>query len=147
SREDSTLIAELIRPYIISNQVVDQTATEAAKEQARAAVVPVQVSYTENQVIVDEGAQITPEAREALLAAGVIEDQNWRLEQVGASGILAIVAAAAVAAGVIAFRPSVTMQEMLVIGLAVAIPVFIMKLYLPFILPDEDRHFLAYLLP
>ncbi len=147
SRDSSTLIAELIRPFIISNQVVDQAATEAAKEQARAAVLPVQVRYAENEVIVQEGTQITPEAREALLAAGVIEDQNWRWEQVGARGILAVVAAAAVAAGVVAFRPKVTMQEMLVIGLAVAIPVFIMKVYLPFILPDEERHFLAYLLP
>jgi putative nucleotidyltransferase with HDIG domain len=147
SRTSSTLIAELIRPFIISNQVVDQTATEAAKEQAREAVLPVQVTYAQNQIIVQEGTQITAEAREALLAAGVIEDRSWRWEQVGAGAILAVVAAAAVAAGVVAFRPSVTTQEMLVIGLAVAIPVFIMKLYLPFILPDEDRHFLAYLLP
>ena len=147
SRTSSTLIAELIRPFIVSNQVVDQTATNAAKEQARAAVLPVQVTYSKNQIIVQEGTAITPEAREALLAAGVIDDQNWRWEQVGAGAILAVLAAGAVAAGVMAFRPSVTTQEMLVIALAVAIPVFIMKLYLPFILPDEDRHFLAYLLP
>ncbi len=147
SRESSTLIAELIRPFIISNQVVDEAATQAAKVQARAAVVPVQVTYSENQVIVQEGSRITPEAREALIAAGVIEDHNWRWEQVGAGALLAMVAAAAVAAGVMAFRPKVTMQEMLVIGLTVAIPVFVMKLYLPFILPDEHRHFLAYLLP
>jgi putative nucleotidyltransferase with HDIG domain len=147
SRETSTLIAELIRPFIVSNQVVDEDATAAAKEQARAAVLPAKVSYAENQEIAEEGSPISPEAREALIAAGVIEDQNWRWEQVGAGAILAIVAAAAVAAGVIAFRPKVTMQEMLVIGLTVAVPVFIMKLYLPFILPDEERHFLAYLLP
>ena len=147
SRSSSTLIAELIRPFIVSNQVVDQAATEAAREQARAAVVPFQVTFEENQAIVQQGAPITPEAREALIAAGVIDDQNWRVEQIGAAGILAIVSAVAVAAGVAAFRPKVTMQEMLIIGLAVAIPVFIMKLYLPFILPDEDRHFLAYLLP
>jgi len=146
-RTASTLIAELMRPYIVTNQMVDQPATEAAREDARAAVVPVQVSYAESQVIVEEGSPITPEAREALLAAGLIDDQNWRWEQVGAAVILAVLAAGAVAAGVLAFRPGVTMQEMLVIGLAVAIPVFIMKLYLPFILPDEDRHFLAYLLP
>lgn len=147
SRSTSTLIAELIRPFIVSNQKIDQAATEAAKEQARAAVVPERVTYSENQVIVQQGAPITPEAREALIAAGVIDDQYWRWEQVGSAAILAIVSAAAVAAGIAAFRPKVTLQEMLVIGLAVAIPVFIMKIYLPFILPDEDRHFLAYLLP
>jgi putative nucleotidyltransferase with HDIG domain len=146
-RTSSTLIAELIRPYIVTNQVVDQAATDAARQQARAAVIPVRVSFVEGQVIVQEGSPITPEAREALLAAGLVDDQNWRWEQVGAGVILAVLAAGAVAAGVMAFRPGVTTQEMLVIGLAVAIPVFIMKLYLPFILPDEDRHFLAYLLP
>ena len=147
SRSTSTLIAELIRPYIVSNQVVDQVATEDAREQARAAVIPVPVRFAESQVIVQEGSPITAEAREALLEAGVIEDQNWRWEQVGAGAILAVVAAAAVGAGVLAFRPNLSIQEMLIIALAVAIPVFIMKLYLPFILPDEDRHFLAYLLP
>ena len=147
SRSNSTLIAELIRPFVVSNQVVDQAATLAAREEARAAVLPYQVTYSENQIIVQEGTPITPDAREALLAAGVIDDQNWRWEQGGAAAILAVVAAGAVGAGVMAFRPRVTTQEMLVIALAVAIPVFIMKLYLPFILPDEDRHFLAYLLP
>ena len=146
-RISSTLIAELLRPYIVTNQVVDQAATDAVREQARAAVVPFQVSYADGQVIVEEGSPITPEAREALLMAGLIDDQNWRWEQAGAGVILAVLAAGAVAAGVLAFRPGVTVQEMLVIGLAVAVPVFIMKLYLPFILPDEDRHFLAYLLP
>ena len=146
-RTSSTLIAELLRPYIVTNQAVDQAATDAARQQARAAVIPVRVSFAEGQAIVQEGAQITPEAREALLAAGLVDDQNWRWEQLGAGVILAVLAAGAVAAGVMAFRPTLTRQEMLVIGLAVAIPVFIMKLYLPFILPDEDRHFLAYLLP
>jgi cyclic-di-AMP phosphodiesterase PgpH len=146
-RTTSTLIAELIRPYIVTNQRVDTSATDAARQQARAAVIPVRVSFAEGQVIVDEGSPVTPEAREALLAGGVVGDQNWRWEQAGAAVILAMVAAGAVAAGVMAFRPGVTAQEMLVVGLAVAIPVFIMKLYLPFILPDEDRHFLAYLLP
>jgi hypothetical protein len=146
-RTSSTLIAELMRPYIVTNQAVDQTATEAARDDARQAVVPVQVSYVENQAIVEEGSPITPEAREALLVSGLVDDQGWQWDQIGASIILAALAAGAVAAGVLAFRPAVTTQEMLVVGLAVAIPVFIMKLYLPFILPDEDRHFLAYLLP
>ena len=120
---------------------------EAARDEARAGILPVQVSYAEGQAIVEEGSPITPEAREALLASGLIEDENWQWDQVGAAVILSVLAAGAVAAGLAAFRPGVTVQEMLVITLAVAIPVFIMKIYLPFILPDEDRHFLAYLLP
>lgn len=146
SRSNSTLIAELVRPFIVSNQAVDQIATEEAREQARAAVAPVQVAYSENQVVALEGTPITAEQREALLEAGLIDDA-FQWDKVGASIIMAVVAAVAVAAGVLAFRPQVTNQEMLIVTLAVAIPVFILKLYLPFIFPDEERHFLAYLLP
>ena len=146
-RDLSTLIGELIRPFVVTNLVVDRNRTEADRTAARASVAPVRVSYAENQIIVEEGAPITPEAREALLNSGVINTSIWRWEQVAASVLLAVVTAAAIGAGIQAFRPSVTFREMLVIALALAIPVFIMKLYLPFILPDEERHFLAFLLP
>lgn len=147
NRELSTLIAELIRPFITSNQAVDEVATLTDRDEARAAVLPVQVTYAENQIIVEEGGEISTEAREALLAARVIEDRFWRWEKMGASGLLAVISAGAVLAGVVAFRPRISPQELLVMGLTVAIPVFVMKLYLPFILPDEGRHFLAYLMP
>ncbi len=147
SRDMSTLIGELIRPFIVTNQAVDQIKTEADRAAARAAVAPVQVTYAENQVLAEEGAPISPEAREALLEAGVVDDETWRIEQIGSSGLLAIIATAAVIAGVAAFRPNVNPQELMVIAIAVALPVFVLKIYLPFILPDEDRHFLAYLLP
>jgi putative nucleotidyltransferase with HDIG domain len=145
-RETSTLVAELVRPFIVTNQTVDQAATELAREAARAAVAPVPVSYTENQVIIQEGEPISAEAREALLEADIL-NTGWSWDQVGASALLAVIATAAIAAGLHAFRPGVTAREMQLIGLAVAIPVFIMKVYLPFILPDENRHFLGFLMP
>jgi putative nucleotidyltransferase with HDIG domain len=147
NRDMATLIAELVRPFIVTNQVVDQAKTQAARAAARDSVAPVNVSYAENQVIVQEGTPITPEAREALLETGLINDSSIRWEQIGAGALLAVIAAAAVAAGVAAFRPQITAREMLILSLAVAAPVLIMKLYLPFIFPDDQRHFLAYLLP
>jgi cyclic-di-AMP phosphodiesterase PgpH len=146
-RDLSTLISELIRPFIVTNQAVDQARTQAERSAARAGIAPVRVSYAENQIIVEEGAPITPEAREALLNSGVIATGTWQWQQIAASLLVAIVTAAAVGAGVHAFRPNVTIRELLVIALAVAIPVFVLKLYLPFILPDENRHFLAFVLP
>ncbi len=145
-RETSTLVAELIRPFIVTNQGVDQGATELAREAARAGVAPVEVLFTETQIIIEEGEPITAEAREALLEAGIL-NTGWSWAQVGASAVMAVVATAAIVAGLHAFRPGVTAREMQLIGLAVAIPVFIMKVYLPFILPDEDRHFLGFVLP
>jgi putative nucleotidyltransferase with HDIG domain len=146
ARESSTLVAELIRPLIVTNQGVDQATTELAREAARAGVAPVQVSFAENQVIIEEGEPITAEAREALIEGDILST-GWSWEQAGASAVLAVIATAAIVAGVNAFRPSITAREMQLIGLAVALPVFVMKVYLPFILPDEDRHFLGFLMP
>ncbi len=145
-RETSTLVAELVRPFIVTNQGVDQAATELAREAARGAVAPVLVSFTETQIIIEEGEPITAEAREVLLEADIL-NTGWSWGQIGASAVLALIATAAIVAGVQAFRPGVTAREMQLIGLAVAIPVFIMKVYLPFILPDEDRHFLGFVMP
>ena len=145
-RESSTLVADLIRPYIVTNQGVDQAATERARAAARAGVAPRTVSYAENQVIIEEGEPITAEAREALLEGDILNTGlSW--EQVVSSAVVAVIATAAIVAGVNAFRPTITAREMQLIGLAVAVPVFIMKVYLPFILPDEDRHFLGFLMP
>jgi cyclic-di-AMP phosphodiesterase PgpH len=145
-RETSTLVGEMIRPFIVTNLVVDQAATELARQAARAGVAPVPVTFASNQVIIEEGQPITAEAREALLESNILSS-GLRWEQVVASILVALVATAAIAAGLQAFRPGVTAREMQLIGLAVAIPVFIMKVYLPFILPDEHRHFLGFLMP
>jgi hypothetical protein len=145
-RESSTLVGELVRPFVITNQVIDVVATEELREAARAAIAPVPVSFAENQVIVEEGTPVSPEAREALREADILES-GWTLEQVGASALLAVVTTLAIAAGLHAFRPPLLARELQLIGLAVALPVFIVKVYLPFILPDEDRHFLSFLMP
>jgi len=145
-RETSTLVAELVRPFIVTNQGVDLAATEQQREAARASVAPVSVTFAENQIIIEEGEPISAEAREALIEADIL-NTGWGWDQVAASAVLAVIATAAIVAGLHAFRPEVTVREMQLIGLAVAIPVFIMKVYLPFILPDEQRHFLGFLMP
>jgi cyclic-di-AMP phosphodiesterase PgpH len=146
SRDLSTLIGELIRPLIVSNLVVDVAKTEEARAAARASVAPVQVSYADEQVIVEQGAPVTPEAREALRQTGVIES-GFRLDEIGASALVALLTTAGISAGLYAFRPGVSLRELQVIGLAIAVPVFLMKVLLPFVLPDEERHFLSYLMP
>ena len=109
-RETSTLVAELIRPFIVTNQGVDQGATELAREAARAGVAPVEVLFTETQIIIEEGEPITAEAREALLEAGIL-NTGWSWAQVGASAVMAVVATAAIVAGLHAFRPGVTARR------------------------------------
>ncbi|HLF77233.1 MAG TPA: HDIG domain-containing protein, partial [Dehalococcoidia bacterium] len=146
SREMSTLISEVVRPFIVSNLVVDKTRTDAAREAARAGIAPVQVSFAKNQVIVERDTPVTPEAREALLQGNLISS-GFDPELIGASALIAAVIAIAIVSGLAAFRPRASLRQVLAIGAAVAAPVFLMKLYLPQILPDEQRHFLAYIMP
>ena len=146
SRESSTLIAEIIQPFIVSTEAVDRLLTEAARQAAREAVAQVTISFAENQIIVARDGLIAPEAREALIEAGLVGAVFTR-ELVGASALLSVVAASVIIAGLKAFRPSADSRQLLLVGLAIAIPVFVIKVYLPLILPDEDRHFLAFILP
>ncbi len=145
-RDMSTLISEVVRPFIVSNLVVDPVRSQAAREDAKAGVAPVQVSFGKNQVIVERDTPVTPEAREALLQAKLIKS-GFDYELVGASALLALVIAFALAAGLGSLKPTATLQQLVAVGAAIAAPVFLMKLYLPLILPDESRHFLAYIMP
>ena len=146
NREMSTLVTEIVRPLIVTNLLVDATQTETAREAARATVAPVQVSFAKDQVIVEAGTAVTPEAHEALAESGLL-NRAWKPEVIGASAALSLAVAAAVAAGWRAFRPEAGLRQYLALGAAIALPIFVIKLYLPLILPDADRHFLAYIMP
>src|SRR3990170_1481915 len=114
--DQATLAGEILRPFIVSNLIVDKARTDAARAAARAGVAPVQVSFLKGQVIVERDAEVTAEAHETLVEAGLI-GSVWRPQLIG------------------------------VVALALVFPIFIMKAYLPLILPDEERHFLAYIMP
>ncbi|MPZ47705.1 MAG: HDIG domain-containing protein [Dehalococcoidia bacterium] len=145
-RDESTLISEVVRPFIVSNLAVDAGRTNIARDAARAGIAPVQVTFARNQVIVEQDAPVTGEAREALIEAGLV-GSAWKLEIIAAGSLLALVVAVTVAAGLSAFRPDASVRQLFAIGIAIALPVFVMKIYLPLILPDNDRHFLTYVMP
>ena len=144
--DQATLAGEILRPFIVSNLIVDKARTDAARASARAGVAPVQVSFLKGQVIVERDAEVTAEAHETLVEAGLI-GSVWRPQLIGAVALVSLVVALAVAAGLRAFRAAVRPRELLVVALALVFPIFIMKAYLPLILPDEERHFLAYIMP
>jgi putative nucleotidyltransferase with HDIG domain len=145
-REMAQVVGEVIRPFIVTNLVVDKAKSEASRDAARASVAPVQVSFARNQVILEEDETVTPEAYEALLEAGII-GSAWRTELLGSSALLAMVAAGVLAAGWNAFRPSGTALQLVALGLVVALPVFLLKVYMPLVLPDDDRQFFVFILP
>lgn len=146
NRDSSILISELIRPFIVTNQIADSARTEADREAARASVAPVQVAYARNQVIVERGGVISSEALEALRELGVVRSA-WQPAPIGASVLLAGTAAFIALAGARALSPQIAGRQLLAFLAAAVLPVVFTKLSLPLLLPDEQRHFLIYALP
>lgn len=146
--EEATLAGEIARPLIVPTMEVDQAATDAAREAARQAVVPVRVSYAEGQTIVEANQTLTEDIIEALEEAGYLS-RRFELDRLFGTMAAAGLAAACLGLHVSVFqpRPIRSPRQLLVIAVALAVPVFFAKVYFSLILPDEDRHFLAYVLP
>ncbi|MBI5283746.1 MAG: HDIG domain-containing protein [Chloroflexi bacterium] len=146
--DEALLTAELVRPLIIATQAIDEPRTEQAREAARAAVSPQRVNVEKGDVILSAESRVDEVAIEKLRAAGLVSNPvEWR--NVVAAAIVAAVAAAAVAAYLFVMQPRGISSERHLIALAVvaALPVLVAKFYLPLVLPDEQRYFLAFILP
>jgi len=148
SAEEASIVEYLVKPFIAPNLQVDDVKTKAAKDDARANVVPVRVSYTKNQTIVRAGDIVDSTAVEAMREAGLLS-QTIEWHGIASVLVLSILAAAGLGYYVYAFQPENTWDvRRLVLLLAVTgIAVLAAKLFLPLVLPDHDRHFLAYVLP
>jgi hypothetical protein len=108
----------------------------------------VQVSFARNQFIVQSGDIIDATELEALRAAGLLSPRLRWDTGMGAA-IIALMAGLFLGFYLYQFQPSGvhSNRHLLMIILVVVVPVLVAKLYLPLILPDESRHFLAYMLP
>ena len=70
--DDRGVLVGLASRLIVPDTVYDEAATELRRAQAAANVLPVMLQFRRNQLIVDEGREVT---REALLALQVIQQQ------------------------------------------------------------------------
>ncbi len=68
---EKQLAAELVAPFIVSTSSYSASLTEAARDDARQTVAPVEVSLARGELIVDAGAKVTPLDVEELRAAGL----------------------------------------------------------------------------
>jgi len=146
--DQALVVEELARPLVVANLRVDQARTDEAREAARAAIVPVQVSFAKNQVIVQSGDVVDATELEALREAGLLSP-GLRWDTGAAASIIALMAGALLGTYLYLFQPpSVhSNRHLLMVILVVVVPVLVAKLYLPLIFPDDSRHFLAYMLP
>jgi putative nucleotidyltransferase with HDIG domain len=147
-RDTATLISELVRPFVAANLTVDQSRTEVQRQAARASVAPVRVTFAANQPIVEKDTPVTAEAREALLQAGLL-NERWDADLLASVAVMAVVSALGIVSAARSLRPAIftNYRQLIAVGLALFLPVLVMKFYLPLILPDDSRHFLAYAMP
>ncbi|MGD0765632.1 MAG: HDIG domain-containing metalloprotein [Dehalococcoidia bacterium] len=149
SSEEAAVVDSMVKPFIVASDLqVDQSKTDEQKKAARAAVVPVRVSYAKDQTIVASGGTIDSTAIEAMREAGLLSQRlEWR--SVAAVLILSCVSGGTLGAYVYAFKPanSGELRRLLLLLAVTALGALAAKLYLPLVMPDHSRHFLAYALP
>jgi putative nucleotidyltransferase with HDIG domain len=146
--DEALLTAELVRPLIVPTLAVDDEETERDRQAARDAISPTIVSLNEGDVIVAADSVVDEEDIEILREAGLLTRRvEWR--NVAAVGIISAVAALAVAGYLLVLQPrGVTSERHLIaLGVVTMLPLLVAKFYLPVVLPDEDRQFLAFMLP
>jgi putative nucleotidyltransferase with HDIG domain len=145
---EGDIVVALVQPLVVPTQRVDEAETQKARERAASSVEPQVQTYAKGQVIVREGEVIDRAKIEALQAAGLL---NVRLSTHEIAGVVVVALLAAGALGLyLSTFPTPTlasMRRLLVVALLVAGLVLTAKLYLPLVLPDNDRRFLALVLP
>ncbi len=146
--DEALLAAELVRPLIASTLVVDEALTAEAREAARSAVPVQRVNVENGDVILSVDQRVDEVAIEKLRMAGLLSRSvEWR--NVIAVVIISVVAAIVVAGYLFTLQPRGVTSERHLIALAAVtmLPLLVAKFYLPLVLPDESRQFLAYVLP
>ncbi|MBI5289518.1 MAG: HDIG domain-containing protein [Chloroflexi bacterium] len=148
SADEALLTAELVRPLITTTLVEDVSRTEAAREAARSGVAPERVNITKGDVILTVNQPVDDLTIEKLRAAKLVS-QRVEWPNVAAALLVAIVGAGIVAGYLFIVQPKAIHSErhLIVLALVTAAPVLIAKLYLPLVMPDDDRMFLPYILP
>ena len=143
-----TLVEDLIRPLIIATLVMDDEATAEAQDTARQNVQPVQQTVAKSQLIVEAGQPVDAATLELLDEVGLLEPR-LQVENLLAVGIIAVLAASAMALYIWRYpMPAFTSERnLLLLALLIAVPVLVARLHFSLVLPDESRRFLAYFLP
>ena len=82
-----SLIALLVKPFIVPNRFFNSEKTQINREQAANSIDPVEVSYLARETIVRQGQIITPEIQEALKQYGLIQSEKKWQDFLSAIGI------------------------------------------------------------
>ncbi|MFN8558967.1 MAG: HDIG domain-containing protein [Dehalococcoidia bacterium] len=142
------LAVALVQPLVVPTQRVDEVETQKARERAEAGVEPQAQTYAKNQVILREGDEIDAAKLEALRQAGLL-DFHLSINEVAAVLVVSILVSGALGLYLHVFQPPsmAGVRRLIATALLVAGLALIAKLYLPLVLPDTLRRYLAFALP
>ncbi len=148
SSDQALALGELADPLVVATQVVDAGRTEAEREKARASRPPVLVTVTRGETVVTEGDVLAAEDIERLDELE-LRVSGLRLSTLSATALMAGMAAAAAGGYLFVVQPRAvgSFRRLVLFALLVLIPVLAAKFAFTLLLPDLDRHFLAYAMP
>jgi hypothetical protein len=77
--DQADIVAELVAGFVLPNSIYSDELTEAARQAARDAVVPISRTYVTGELIVQRGQVLTPQMMEALDQLGLAQPGNrWQ---------------------------------------------------------------------
>jgi putative nucleotidyltransferase with HDIG domain len=91
TEDQAALVVELATAFVAPNSLYNAELTEAAKQSAREAVVPIIEDYKAGEIIVLRGQIVTPAQLEALEQLGLIQANNPWQGYLGAGALVVIV--------------------------------------------------------
>lgn len=141
-------LRELLRVAVTENVRVDEQATQAAREAARAQVLPVIVTWSRGQVIAPEGKVLNAGDIESLKATGIISDG---FDYIRAAGAIILAVGFGLIGAVVVYRAqpfdSPVGWRMALCLAAIVLLLVAARIAFPFLMPDRDRHYLFLLVP
>lgn len=145
---DRPVLGAVLRAFVTPTFQVDTVATQAKRDEARANVSPVVVTYTRGQVIVNEGQRIKAEDIEALKATGVI-DEALDPYAIAGGGIAALALGTLFAVYTYLLQPfqAPYRRRMLLVGICLVAVLVGVRVGLPLVTPDTDQRYFAFAFP
>ncbi len=131
SNTERDVVVAMSSLFISPNVFIDDQATQAKREEARAGIEPVTVTVKKGQAIVRDGTEVTAKDIEALESLGLLETKVDWIPRLGLAGLMVILTIV-LTAYLYRFNPQVWRNRQLVlIALVLIVPIIVARLILP----------------
>lgn len=148
SSSEFVAVREVLESFVIQNVRVDEVATSQARAAARDRVAPQVVTFTTGQVVVQEADILDAADIEALEETGVVS-AGFDVARAAGGVLLAVLSGAVVgvaASRVARFRHPSTPAVWLT-GAVLALAFVAARVTFPYIFPDDEHLYIAFLIP